>query len=294
MPSFSYLHYAPVPLPFFLECGTAVYRPGDQHPNRANLGVFDLLLVEKGRLFIGEEETAWELAPGDMLILRPDRYHYSAAPCAEDTTFHWLHYQSAGSWTESEADPSQDAGFLPEPGDSREYHPEPSHVISVPKHWTLPVPSEGYELFGKLNAMSAEKRSHAFWERQLLFLRLLRLADEGQRMESLTPARIVAEQAEAYIKQHFREDVTNASIGEALHFHPNYITRCMKTVYQCTPMEFLQHYRLEQAKLLLLTTDLPVSAIADRSGFHYAAYFSRCFTDKIGVSPLQYRKRFHV
>ncbi|MNO05578.1 Arabinose operon regulatory protein [compost metagenome] len=66
----------------------------------------------------------------------------------------------------------------------------------------------------------------------------------------------------------------------------------MKRVYGLTPMEYLTDYRLEQAKLLLLKTEIPVAAVAERTGFENTAYFSRRFTSKVGISPLRYRKRY--
>ena len=286
-----YLHFQAAPLPYFMECGRTVYQAGQQHPNRANLGVFDLLLVSRGTLYIGEENRQWALTAGEMLVLLPDRYHYAVAPCEEETTFYWLHFQIPGIWRESIAAFSEPAAKENTAGHPQ-LHPVQQHNMAIPKHWAMPAPQMGYDLFTKLLGWSTELRSSGFWEQQQLFLELLRAAVEGQHTFNTHPSRVVAEQAEAFLKRHYRSDVTNAMLADALHFHPNYITRCMKEVYQCTPLEYLLRYRLEQAKLLLVKTDLPVSEIADNVGFHYPAYFSRCFTQSIGLTPRQYRKQF--
>ncbi|MFY0084702.1 AraC family transcriptional regulator, partial [Acinetobacter baumannii] len=80
----------------------------------------------------------------------------------------------------------------------------------------------------------------------------------------------VAENAEAYLKTHYRSPVTGGMLSAALNFHYNYITRCMKSVFGQTPMEYLMELRLEQARLLLLKTDWPVSEISASVGFEHA------------------------
>lgn len=68
------------------------------------------------------------------------------------------------------------------------------------------------------------------------------------------------------------------------------ISRCMKEIYRCTPLEYLHKYRLEQAKVLLLKSEIPISTVADRVGFNYAPYFSKCFLRYTGMTPLTFRK----
>lgn len=121
---------------------------------------------------------------------------------------------------------------------------------------------------------------------------MLRMMDLAQHDTSESHAVEIAEKTETYIRNHYAEPLSNASLADALHFHYNYLARCMKRVYGLTPMEYLTDYRLEQAKLLLLKTEMPIAAIAERIGFESTAYFSRRFTQQIGISPLRFRKRY--
>ncbi len=47
---------------------------------------------------------------------------------------------------------------------------------------------------------------------------------------------------------------------------------------------------MNQAKLLLITTNKSVSDIAFEVGYSSGASFTNVFTDKIGCSPKQFRK----
>lgn len=48
--------------------------------------------------------------------------------------------------------------------------------------------------------------------------------------------------------------------------------------------------RLERAKMLLAETDLTLTEIAERTGFHYAEYLHSVFCKHMGITPGQYRQ----
>ena len=57
-----------------------------------------------------------------------------------------------------------------------------------------------------------------------------------------------------------------------------------------TSLENLLDYRMRQACILLKTTSLSVRAIAHSVSYIDPLYFSRIFRQKMGVSPVEYRK----
>lgn len=269
------------PLPYFIESDRVTYRPGEEHPNRTNIGAFDLLFVNSGALHIGEERRHWTVGAGQMLILRPDRWHYSTAPCKETTVFDWVHFQTSGPWEETD---HPHGGAL-----HGDYYVFP---IRLPKYAALPSPARAQETFAQLHEASGDSSHASFWGRQQLFLRLIEMLDEGWRADSAPTSVGVAERAAAFLKLNYRNPVTNGELGEALQLHPNYIARCMTEVYGCTPQQYMLLYRLDQAKLLLQKTDWPVARVAKETGFRQTPHFSRVFSEHAGIAPLQYRKQY--
>lgn len=276
MENVSLLTIPSAPLPYCLEYGETRYSPGDSHPTRRGLGVYDLIMVKEGVLYIGEEQEQWEVQPGQVVVLHPDRYHYSVRPCDRRTVFYWLHFTTAANALPGQ--PLQAAAY----------------AIRLPQYWSAPSPYLLYAIFDQLLLLSSVRRSEAFWREQGLFLELLKQLDDSRYRQEGSRRLAVAETVEAYIRQHFHLPVTNAHLSEKLHFHYNYLTRCMKEAYGVTPSEYVLECRLEQAKRLLLKTDWPMPRIAEEVGFEYASYFSRCFMRRNGLSPLQYRKQFSV
>lgn len=58
-----------------------------------------------------------------------------------------------------------------------------------------------------------------------------------------------------------------------------------------TPLAMIQHERVERAKHLLSTTDLPVASIAERCGFQSNERLSVNFKEVVGVPPSSYRMK---
>ena len=59
-----------------------------------------------------------------------------------------------------------------------------------------------------------------------------------------------------------------------------------------TPLDYVHALRLEEAKQMLETGDLPVEAIANEVGYEDTSFFGRLFRRKVGLTPAQYRLRF--
>ncbi|MEW2634201.1 helix-turn-helix domain-containing protein, partial [Streptomyces sp. NPDC048389] len=61
-----------------------------------------------------------------------------------------------------------------------------------------------------------------------------------------------------------------------------------------TPVQWLTQQRIDHARRLLETTDLPVDRVADESGFGTAASLRQHMAATVGVSPMTYRQTFRA
>lgn len=97
-----YVNFSTPPYPHFIVAGSALYRPGDTHGRRSNIGIFDLIFIEYGELYITDGDTSYHLKENELIILKPDSTHYGHKKVTEKTKFDWLHFRSAGEYHYSE------------------------------------------------------------------------------------------------------------------------------------------------------------------------------------------------
>ena len=78
-------------------------------------------------------------------------------------------------------------------------------------------------------------------------------------------------------------------LSEELGYNSSYLSGIFKKQYGMTFQDYLIHTRIEQAKLLLLSTELKNYEIAESIGFTDVNYFGSRFKKLVGMSPKQYK-----
>ena len=92
-----------------------------------------------------------------------------------------------------------------------------------------------------------------------------------------------------YIETHFSEEIKLNTLAEIIGMNENYFCRFFNSLTQQTPMNYVSHYRIEQASNMLLATNLSVTEIAFRCGFNDAGYFIKSFKKIKGCTPKQFQ-----
>lgn len=78
--------------------------------------------------------------------------------------------------------------------------------------------------------------------------------------------------------------------SEKLHVTPNYLSDMIRHHTGKSALTVIHEYIIEEAKLLLKTSNESVAQISTTLGFEYPNYFSRLFKKKTAVSPSDFRK----
>lgn len=94
----------------------------------------------------------------------------------------------------------------------------------------------------------------------------------------------------SYVENHYHESLTLDDISEYMGFNAAYFTRFFKSNTGTTFVRFLQNYRLNKAKWLLLNEDIPISEVAERVGFNCVKTFHHVFKQDAGMAPRKYKK----
>lgn len=95
-----------------------------------------------------------------------------------------------------------------------------------------------------------------------------------------------------YLQEHLSEEISLTLLADVFHLNPQYIGQLFKNEIGVNFLSYLTNIRMERAKKLLVSTDLPVSEVAQRSGYADYRVFTKAFKKAEGVTPSQYRQDF--
>ncbi|MBO5879574.1 MAG: helix-turn-helix domain-containing protein [Clostridia bacterium] len=137
-------------------------------------------------------------------------------------------------------------------------------------------------------AISGEGEWRAHVSAQLK-LALLKLAET--KSENALPTRMV-ENLDSYIRENYKDEISNTEIGAIFGYHPFYVSRMLKEKKGITLRQYIISYRFKAARKMLMLTDKSIAEIAEENGFTDASYFAKSFKATFGITPKEYRNSF--
>lgn len=95
-----------------------------------------------------------------------------------------------------------------------------------------------------------------------------------------------------YIWENYSRPILLKDIAASANLSTSVAQRCFRTCVKDSPIHYLQRFRLEHAKKLLLTSRDSILEIALSSGFGSSSAMDHFFKQETGTTPLQFRKQF--
>ena len=96
-----------------------------------------------------------------------------------------------------------------------------------------------------------------------------------------------------YVQSHYMEAVKITDAFKNKSYSTAYLSRQFHRETGITFSNFLKHTRIDASCRLLANTENTVSEIAETVGYHDTTFFHSTFREIVGMSPLDYRKRFN-
>jgi AraC family transcriptional regulator len=101
---------------------------------------------------------------------------------------------------------------------------------------------------------------------------------------------VAAQRAGRFIDEHLDEDLSLDLLAREVGATPAALTQAFAHVYRKTPHRHVIERRVEQARRLLIGTNLALSEIALQTGFASQSHFSVAFKKSMGQTPGAYRR----
>lgn len=111
---------------------------------------------------------------------------------------------------------------------------------------------------------------------------------ENQKTETVLNRTDISELAE-YIRKHYREELHIEDFCRHTSLSRHYLIHTFERQMGMPPYRYLHMCRINQAQVLLRTTELSVSEIAEQVGYGSSSVFIRHFRALIGIPPGAYR-----
>lgn len=220
-----------------------------------------LTFTLSGSGFLEYRGIKYELLPGALFLIDCDEPHAYGTK-GDKWKFYWLHFSGGGSRSIVQ------------------------HILNTagPTPFCENLQAFFDQLFIQ---MDQDNRKSCLHSSQLIYSILMQiLLASGQGQEQPPAIRL----ALSYMEAHYQEPVSLEAIANAAHISKFYLIRLFKSHLGQSPYACLIDLRLRRAKILLASSSLPVSVIAEQCGFSNLSSFFHHFQQEQGCTPLQYRK----
>lgn len=221
----------------------------------------ELIYVTKGTISLGIDDVPYKLSEGEIAFIGGGLIHYVlASPGSERFVYQFdLSYFTAGN---------------KENLDLQKLFAE---VLPISPQWQREDEATVRRLLEAMNLESEKQetgyqfalRAELFQLITLLLRNVPKQAKQSKKIKKLA-TQDVLEKLDvifSYVEAHYQEELTLQNIAEVSGYSSFYFTKFFKKNTGKTFLTFLNEYRIDKAKWLLINSDLPVSEIITQTGF---------------------------
>ena len=233
---------------------------------RDYLDTLILILVERGTLQLRYRDKAYTASAGSILLFDcavPHRYYVE-----NYAEFYWIHFSGVNSLELYHYLTRENGGVL--------YH-------------TPNIEQAALQLRQLVRQFSTDQLIQDSEQSRLLYNALCYLMSSNDAQAAIAE-NSPTQQAIQYIQSHLGQDLSLKRLSEVVHLSPSHLIRLFRAELHYSPHEYIVRKRMDRAKYLLKSTDMPIKVIASEVGYGTESSFTGAFTEKIGVSPRKFRE----
>lgn len=145
---------------------------------------------------------------------------------------------------------------------------------------------QGGNPYEKFLAMESVPQIHDWFAERLLEPILSFMESVKRRKTDL-----LIKQTVELIRAKYKTDLSLQVAADEVGISPSYLSQLFKDELGETFIEYVTRFRVEQAKRLLLSTDLTLQRIAEEIGYTSVQQLFRVFKKKLGMTPGEYREK---
>ncbi len=253
---------------FYAQSVSTMNAAPSHYTRRANLDSYLLTYTIKGQGELDYDNKHYVLHPGDTFLIDCRQPHYYSTASPDGWEYDIIHFNGLNM-------------------------PEFFSVIAQGGTYCFSF-TENSSFCKHLQELKEACRQVICSEFTINMLLTCLLTDLINETQPASQAKMPAwlEQAITNINLHYMEDMTLEALAKTVNVSKYYLVREFKRYTGQTINEYLRSVRINAAKNLLTSTNMPVSLIAEMVGYHSQYHFISLFKTFEGTTPLQYRKQW--
>lgn len=281
----------------FISCGNLINPDGFLHIRRT-LDCFVLIIVQKGCLYLRQDEKNYEIKENQFVLLIPHQTHYGYKPSSGYLSYYWVHFQLSRPNRITENSLCLDQSFSGSP--NTPFSPYAGKITAkdelyfFPEYGSLPSDKRSTLLLAQL--LDTFKRGkyaaviHCYYALNTFLLEFSEemIAEYSKHNAAADTLENIIE----WIRRHYAENLTTSSVAEKFNYNPDYLSALFKKHTGHPLLLYINLLRLNVSKDMLVQTTLSIKDISEKCGFKDEKYYFRIFKKYIGTTPNKYRQSF--
>jgi AraC-like DNA-binding protein len=238
-----------------------------------------MIYVTSGVIYVIEEDTDYEIRPGELVFLQKGRHHFGKKAIPRGTQWYFIHF-----YLDSE---KEYPTFLPSPIPTKQYEPIQFSMV-LPNYLSGLTGSKLEQSIKSFADYFNSNQPMREWNVNMYIFQLLTEISIYHNKITSTPT--LSDKICEYLNVHVNEPFSSTVLEQHFFLSYKYMAAAFKKDKQLTMQQYHTKLRMNAASKLLKSTLLSVNEIGEHLGYSDQLYFSRCFHDYMGMSPTSYRK----
>ncbi|MBZ2200780.1 MAG: AraC family transcriptional regulator [Lentilactobacillus hilgardii] len=256
------------------------------HKHMYHDGNFEIIIVIKGTLYMQVDNDHYQLNSGDVFALPPYHHLHGYKPSPEDTQYFWFHFFMKPNGLKT-IDVEQDSGKITALFNS--------DTAVLPLIFNLSTVEKEFVLANQILDVSASNYFTSLSVDYLLTEMIIQLSEDYyQKIIGPSPSEHAArvETIKNWIRANLSESLRVGDVADAFALNPHYLVRIFKEQSNETVIQYINKLKMEEAKELLVRTNMAIKQIAGMAFFSDEKRFMKAFKKYTNLTPSEFRRAY--
>ena len=147
-----------------------------------------------------------------------------------------------------------------------------------------------HDLIALVDEIQAGSVEHPYTLALKTMMFVASLFERPANLHGKTAYNVLIRRANLHIAHHLGEAIDFPDLARQCGMGYSLFRKCFQSYNGMAPLEYQIALRLRRAMHLLTSSSVPISQIAEETGFKSASYFSKFFRQRLGTSPFLFRR----